>query len=290
MQLRSVRRWQWMLIGIILGAGFAQLRGGGAGDLSRYERIITGRREFEDALVSQQQGVRRFTNLVVYPARLSDASGGSRSVHIVAGDYFDGKLEMINGDLCAKWRYGCFIAEAPFRHRGKDGLVGSHGTVMDYLGGLASQGVTYTYAWWAEPKWCFALWMGGGFVVIGIMWPSIINLLAFGSFFRPKQEKGTDLRKVNATVEAEIQKPQVTEADLAAVEKLSEKLEGELLAEASSSAPATQGPEKPAPVRDLTAVELEREAEETAKQEKEFGKDKDDFYPTERHTHPNQPH
>ncbi|MCY2955350.1 MAG: hypothetical protein NTU53_25770 [Planctomycetota bacterium] len=40
----------------------------------------------------------------------------------------------------------------------------------------------------------------------------------------------------------------------------------------------------------MTAQKLELSAEEKARQEKEYGKDKDDFYPTERHAHPNDPH
>jgi hypothetical protein len=290
MQIRDVRRWHWMLIGLILGAGLAQVRSGGAANLRSCERIISGYAEFESALVSQQQGVRRFTNLVVYPARLSDGSGRSRSVHIVAGDYSDGKLEMIDGDLCAKWRYGCFIAESPFRHRGKDGTASSHPTVMGYLGGLASQGVSYTYAWWAGPKWCFALWMAGSFALIGIVLPSIINLFAFGSIFRPKVAKGTDLSKVKATRNADERKPQVTDADLKQVENLSEKAEEELLTEVLPSIAGTPCPSPPTPIRQLTARELEVEAEEKARLEKEFGKDEDDFYPTERHTHSHQPH
>jgi len=146
MQLREVRRWQWIAAGLLLGAAIGAVRSRNPADLGGYERIIASRFEFEDALISEQQGVRRFRNLCVYPARLAEDRGGGRAVHIVVGDYFDGKFEMIDGNLCARWRKGCFIAEIPFR-RADDASSGAHQTVLDYLDSFSGKGVRYSFAW-----------------------------------------------------------------------------------------------------------------------------------------------
>src|SRR6266566_4531767 len=41
-----------------------------------------------------------------------------------------------------------------------------------------------------------AYWIAGGVLVIGIIWPTVINLLVFGKLRRPREEKGISLMGV----------------------------------------------------------------------------------------------
>jgi hypothetical protein len=71
--------------------------------------------------------------------------------------------------------------------------------VRDYLNGLKSQGVTYAYAWWADARYAAAVWAGGSFLLLGVVWPTLVNLLAFGTLRRPREEKGTSLWRVKTS-------------------------------------------------------------------------------------------
>lgn len=281
MQLRNVRRWQWIVIGVAAGAMFGAIRQNPPEDLSRYERVITGRREFENALIAEFQGVRRFTKLTVYPGRFDDGGGAGRAVHIVAGSYFDGQVENIDGNACAVWRRACFVAERPYEGV-EDKRV--HATVMAFLDTLSSGGSRYAYAWWREPLWAIVLWATAGMVAVGLIWPTIINLLAFGSIFRPREEKGFDLGKAPATAPPRPADP--TSEDMEKLARLDAQMESKL----ASDAARVPEPEAPpaAPVRQLLATKLDESASPDGADEKSFGQDKDDFYPTELHgTAPN---
>ena len=52
------------------------------------------------------------------------------------------------------------------------------------------------YAWWRDPRWGISIWVVGCLLLIGIVWPSVINLMTFGSLLRLQEEPATDLSKV----------------------------------------------------------------------------------------------
>ena len=274
MQIRNVRRWQWIAIGLVLGAAVGWMRNARLPKMSEYERIISARLEFDDALLSEAQGLRRFRNLVVFPAYLKDG-GGSRLVHIVAGDYFDGKLETIGGKACARWRRACFVAEAPFQQ------ASGHGTVLNYLDSLGSKGVQYTYAWWRRPLWATALWTGAGVLVIGLIWPTLLNVLIFGTIFRPREATGIDLIRIKPTPPAATC---TSNAETSAqVQSMVEALEAEVAAPAEPLHASGIAAPPPASARALSATALDAPAPSAPVDAKSYGKDEDDYYPTEVH-------
>jgi hypothetical protein len=308
--IQSIKRWQWIAMSLALGLVLSLLqrmpRENWAG---AYGESLT-QRQFEDALVREYQAVRHFRDLIVYPEQVQDVGGARKTVHIVAGKYFGGRLEMRNGQQCAIWRPRCYIAEVPYQPMNERSapaaavrgflslLTGSPGramprppaadpnqTVLTYLNSLKEQGVRYRYAWWRDPRWATALWTGGSVVLIGLIWPTIVNLLVYGSIFRPREEKGIDLSKVRSTSAPAATRPGMTEQDLAAVARLESELESKLGAGDGQAAPPPGAPAAE-PVRKLTATQLEAIAAQQAAEQKEFGADEDDFYPTERHTHP----
>ncbi|HEX2972947.1 MAG TPA: hypothetical protein VHP11_11480 [Tepidisphaeraceae bacterium] len=279
MAMQNIKRWQWILVSLLVGLVMGYIQHLPREDWQRAFGDTIPQRQFEEGLTREQSGLRWFRNLVVYPERVESVDK-TESVYVVAGDCFNGKLEVQDGQQVAVWHRRCFIAEGPYRPiTPVDGFTPG-GTVLAYLKSLP--GTSYTYAWWRDSRWGIAFWTAGSFGVIGLIWPTVINLLVFGSFFRPQEEKGIDLSQVSS--QSQTAGSQVSEADLAAVDQMGTDLEAKLAADASSSAP--QAPAESAPVKTLTATTLEVAATDQAQDEKAFGQDRDDFYPTERHQQP----
>ena len=55
--------------------------------------------------------------------------------------------------------------------------------------------VTYQFAWWEVPKYQYAIWTAGCLVVIGGIWPTIINLLIGAGLGPKKKEEDYDLNR-----------------------------------------------------------------------------------------------
>jgi hypothetical protein len=222
----------------------------------------------------------------VLPERI-EVDGGYRRVHIVYGDYFNGRPELRDGQQRAIWRPRCYIAMLPYESWSTPPAgFAEGGNVLGYLDSLRSKGVTYTYAWWRDPKWGMSFWIGGSFLVIGLIWPTIVNLLAFGSFFRPKEEKGIDLSTVINRPLAASAQPAVSAEDVAAVEQMSTKLESKLESAAEPQSPPKEEPSaRGLAVTQLAGDALEAVAVDQQDQDKAFGRAPGDFYPTERKGH-----
>jgi len=280
MSIRNVKRWQWILISLIIGAGFGYIQHLPTADWRTAFGDTISQQHFEEGLVREQSGLKWFRNVVVYPESIEDGNKRVRLL-IVSGEYFDGRLLEQNGKRVAVWNPRCFIAEGPYVPITPNARSKDTGTVIDYL--KTVKGASFAYAWWRDPAWAIGLWTGGSFVVIGLVWPTLINLIVFGSLGRPREEKGIDLSKVSS---GRPHDGSAKEVDLEAAAKMAAELEGKLGVDVAIPPPQQKvEKEKPAtPV--LTAGSLELTMSEEERRAKEFGKERDDFYPTERHAHP----
>jgi len=193
MAIRNVKPWQWILVSLIIGAGFGYIQHLPTSDWRSAFGETLSQQEFEEGLVREQSGLKWFRNLVVYPESVDQGKKSARLL-IVAGEYFNGRLVEQNGRRVAIWNPRCFIAEGPYMPITPNARSKDTGTVIDYLKSV--KGASFAYAWWRDPAWAIGLWTAGSFVVIGLIWPTLINLIVFGSLSRPKEEKGIDLSKV----------------------------------------------------------------------------------------------
>lgn len=274
MDIRYVRRWAWMLAGVIAGALVAEIQRMPSGNWAREHADAIAQHEFESAVVREFQGVRHFTGLTVYPRQVADVDGQPRTLHIVAGRHYDGKPRQIDGQMRAVWQPRCFVAEVPYWSAGTQ-----HPTVMAWLDTQASRGVRYRYAWWQEPRWMRTVWISAGFVAVGLIWPTALYLCVFGRWWNPPRE-GPDLaalKGVHGTSGTAATAP----ADLSAAADYAAQVEAELAAsDAPSPAPAPPGPAQQ-PVRPLSNQPPEASAPLNEQEAKAFGARSDDFYPTE---------
>ena len=214
----------------------------------------------------------------MYPIEIDEGGGKKRLKHVAAGKYFSGTPEIKDGQWQANWVPYCFIADVPYRPLSSlDKPTDPNSTVMTYLDSLkASHGVSYTYAWWQHPRFSPALWFGGSVVLIGVVWPTLLNLLLFGSILRPREEKGLSLRNVTAPP-ATAQQQQGSDEN--AIGQMTAALEAQLHSSAGTPAQSADAPKAVPAVGNMSGEPLAPGAP-VAKEPKEYG---GEFYPTTAH-------
>jgi hypothetical protein len=286
MRIDTLRQWHWILISLVAGFAIGYLREQSAADLAAsFGSEINGQARFEQSLVTLEQGRPCFTDVRVLTHKLPDRTGALKDVCIVSGQYFDGHYEPDGGKLIGQWKPAFFVAPIPYKPatdvlRRGDGKPAerfanlANPKVTDFLDALSSSGVRYSRAWWQGLRmW---QWVVLSVAVIGVAWPVTINLLVFGSWRRPREEKGTDLSKVKLPP-AEAKKAIVTDEEIAQLAATIDGLESEL-SEGATVATQTQ-PADIAPVPELatTPVMVEQQSD---RDDVTYGAKPDDFYPT----------
>jgi hypothetical protein len=297
-----------MVIAVLIGAAVGGARRMYPPDpLAEYGgNTINGQRNFEIGLLQDQAGMRHFKELVVFPP--ADVAGKKK--HIIAGKFYNGRPQRNDkGQVVANFRPSCYVHEETaytplldLSRYNKPGGVDyvkkwqaiKNPTIVDFLKLMQEvDGLQFKMAWYKEPNKAIALWIAGCFVGIGLIWPSIIYLIAFGSIFEPPREASIDvsaLRGVNTSTTA-ASKPQVSQAEIDRVKQMGDELEAKLKADADERGAVAPPPPKAAegPVRQLRATKSDASQVEEQKDDRTFGADADDFYPTERKVHHDKP-
>jgi hypothetical protein len=284
-----LKRWHWAMIAIAIGlaAGYAALPT--SLDVRAYGEGLNGPKDYERNLIRDTEGRRRFTDLVVHRQSVTTPSGGTREAWIVSGTYCGNAPEP--SDRKWHWRPKFFVADEPYNPAvALAELTGGVGaeriarfkqlpnpTVVDFLEILRDmRGVHFTHAWWRTHA--MATWFIGSFVLIGLIWPTVIDLVAYGRFIRPREKKEVD-RPASTATAPEV-RPQVTAEDLEKLNQLDAALEEGLK---PTAAPATAAvPVASAPIRKLNGDAQPATAVLDPKDPCTFGAKKDDFYPTAR--------
>jgi len=158
-------------------------------------------------------------------------------------------------------------------------------TASDFLAAVKTihPDVTYRYAWWRSPHYAYQLWTGGSVLIIGIIWPTLIQMMIKGGLGRPPRATDEyDLSRFKGeTEEEEEKKPKVvvTADDLIEMQKLQEKMEADLK-ESGFLQPAAQGgaatTPQPVGVKKLSGGPLELAADTKTEEEKNF---EGEYYP-----------
>jgi hypothetical protein len=300
MLIERVKRWQWLLLGVAVGTLLWWSWRPDPGSLAGYGECMNDSRAFEAALVGAARGAPRFSNVRVHRQSVDDGAGSAAEVYVVSGDYCDGNADPLDGTL--HWRPRYFLAPAPYRpHWNLYDFGDAKGeaakaleqyqriespTVVDFLRLLRTAGVlSYTHAWWRT--YPAATWVGGSVVLIGVVWPTVINLLVFGRLTRPREEKGIDLSKVKNPPTPAPAGPSAD--DLEQLHELEAELEARL-AGVTPEPPTEQPPAPPRRAAALVTSPADPAPGDGPHDDTVFGAKPDDFYPTERHAdHPQHP-
>jgi len=287
MKIEPIKRWQWIAVSVALGLLLAWARRAdqrallaGAG------RIVTDQRWFErevrrQVLLADGRTVQAFQGLRVYPAWI-DQGDGLRRVDLVSGMYLaETDVDPATGQVTGRLRRYTYVAPVPYRPMDAPAISPARSdTVAAYLD---RSEVRYVHAWWADPRYASLLWVGGSVVAVGLIWPTLINLLVYGQWRRPAEEKGVDLGAVAHSLPTHCATPEVTSAEL-------EWMAG---SEAGLTSPGPSGDvggaahaPVPQPVRPLPGVPLDTPEPVAGADTKEFGAAAEDFYPTELRARP----
>jgi len=314
--MQNLKRWHWMLIAVVLGLVVGYIRTLYLDMVLDGHQTISSQERFEQVLTTKEKlpGGERFafTNLVVVRDP-EDKEGKTYAVmgRCISGRPFlapDGKIKRY--DL--PYLYMAKTPYVPKKPVPADAVKKSSRTfneflqsvceaiglkkrddpnsVLTYLRQLrAAYGIQFTYQWWKEPRVTVAMTVLGSVIVIGGIWPTIVNLIVFGSIFRPREEKGISLRKVRRPAEPAPQKPreEMTDEELKQLLEMEARLEAELAAEMEKrrqEAPAAAAqPKHDQPARKFTAQPTEpAPVVEQPKEEKVFERRPDDYYPIHR--------
>lgn len=284
MKLERVKRWQWMVISVALGLLLAW---GSRGDqralLAGAGRIVTDQRWFErevrrQVLLADGKPVQAFQGLRVYPAWI-DQGDGPRRVDLVSGMYLaETATDPATGQTIGRLRRYTYVAPVPYHPADSAAASPARGdTVAAYLESLGGE-VRFVRAWWADPRYAALLWVGGSVVTVGLIWPTLINLLIYGQWRRPKEENGVDLAFVAHPTTMHPADPEGTanESDSIAGSEASMTSPGPSdVAEEAAHATVPQA------VRPLCGVELDAPEPAASDDDKQFGAAAEDFYPTE---------
>ena len=281
MQISDVKRWHWMAAAIVVGlaCGGVRMNDDSSVSLDDYDHIFTDAAQFERALKTKQSGQPQLIDITVFPYRLTRANQNTMRVYLVTGLYWDGSVRVNReGAGSATYIPACFIATCPYvPAAGAKGTT--YPTVMAYLDSLKSTGVSYRYAWWWWLATPLAIWLAGSILIIGIIWPTVINLIVFRSLVRPAETPGISLSDVKS------QSPKTPPPTK--MEPLAEVMtEPELEVAVNSAAPPVPAP--PPAVAVLATSPLDAAPEVSSQTPTEFAARKDDFYPTELRGHPHK--
>jgi hypothetical protein len=136
-------------------------------------------------------------------------------------------------------------------------------TVLEYLreqgeaiqkagGGVAADWLTpqVKYAWWAEPKTVWTMWMGGSVLVLGVIWPLALQLLIKGGFAPPPREKLMDMSRYGkgTTEKAAAAMPVAAMTISPEEQERLDALEAKIMADLKEQAAKTPAPPPPEPV------------------------------------------
>jgi len=156
-------------------------------------------------------------------------------------------------------------------------------TAAEYLGDLQKQfprlkdALVYKTAWWEAPKYLVSLYTVGGFVVIGVIWPTIQNLLTGAGFGKARPKEEYDLDRFKSDPEPQAKPAAVAASANDQLAELNAKLEAEVAGMMiGKSAIEQEDEEEEAAIKQLRMDAVETVAEKEAREAQEY---KGEFYP-----------
>jgi len=275
MGLDELKRWHWIVIGVLVGLVLSLTR---TSMEPPHGARSTKSPQFEADLVTPplKSGDASVKDLIVYPP--------IEKVYPV-----EFKLRTPSKDGRG-WVYTQWYldAETPYKATiDRPSNPGPDETILTHLKRLQGKYsfVKYQYAWWYEPQAVYVLWTTGAVVAIGGVWPTILNLMIGAGFGPKKKEKDDyDLERFGKSGDEEskpIEKKEATAEDHAKLAALQANMEKNLdgFGEGTPGAPGAQSAGQSTEVRKLDGGPVEAANIEKEADDKEYA---GEFYPTAR--------
>ena len=181
MQIEDFKRWHWALLGLIAGLIFSytwqdhDVMGDKSYEMAEIKQVVFER----DALSTSSQSGKAILQDVKIEPTIHDYM--NRPVAIVVGKRL--RLNPKDGQEYLVPFY--YYAPIPYRPRMIEASkmpappAGQDPTVLNFLAAAhdTNKLLKYRYAWELQSHWFTALWAIGGVVVVGGIWPSVLQIL-----------------------------------------------------------------------------------------------------------------
>jgi len=168
------------------------------------------------------------------------------------------------------------------RHTISDFLLAANKLILQQQGPGAIP-VSFRYTWWESANHAFAIWMTGSFLLVGVIWPTLLQVMVKGGLGRTKPEEFDLSRYKPAPVSPGIAKPTkaVTKDDMQQLREMEESLEASLRASAQAGCPAAEPQTQPAApaIKVLAGAEPAAVLPQAPEEPKEY---QGEFYPVVR--------
>ncbi len=133
------------------------------------------------------------------------------------------------------------------KHTFSDFMVAANALIRSEQGANAIA-VSSRYVWWESPNHVYAIWMTGSFLLVGVIWPTLLQIMVKGGFGRTKPDEFELRRYKPSPIPAAAPKPAmaVTKDDMQQLREMQESLEASLRASGSTAGPSAQPNAQPA--------------------------------------------
>jgi hypothetical protein len=304
MAIEDLKRWQWCIVGCVVGAAV------GAASLATLPREkpgteTVGPRVFEeqirDGIDPSRRHVFKVENVELHPPSAMPVPG-ERAVNTPFITYDVLLVRKDNPKLADRYYRNMILEIRTTRDKSLAGKLDGM-SMKEYLDKVNAaigkldkkrfphaQTVAYKFQWIETPKGAYPIFTLGGLVLIGFIWPTVVQLLAGNGFGRPKTEEEFSLSRYKAgKTQTKAGKAGPTEAQIDQLAQLEAELEaklksGEAVPAAAEVGAASGVAVKPS-IKVLNAGPLEapKEAPKADQKPKGFGAGHEDYYPTEVH-------
>jgi prepilin-type N-terminal cleavage/methylation domain-containing protein/prepilin-type processing-associated H-X9-DG protein len=256
MNINHLKLWHWMITGAIVGLLLGYVRT--LPDTARdpvMRRPITAA-QFAAGLTRKDGGEPRIRNVVIHPAR-----GGENFVTGEVLDYYG-------------YRTFAFFADQPF-------VAGDvhASSVLEFARQAAARdsSLAFTYPW-HEASWFIVASRGaGGLIVIGFLWPMLLNLLRGAPLLgERRQREEYDLNRFQSEPAGQSESAPAKTDTLERLHQLEDELEQKLKDSAADRPADRPSVEADAPPVQLTGGPLESAVAAAVEEPKDY---RGEFYP-----------
>lgn len=297
MRPENLKRVHWIIISIILGAGLAWLYG-----LWGLSATQTNPQSQLEQLLVQQPAKKAddgtlcpyARDIIIYPSQPAGFAVQRNGVSVIPRKSVVTYNILVAVAEGSKYKPAVSLVDEPYRPGGMPSDDPDL-TFQDYLNELSvgRDWITYRYAWWTEPDWSYTLWIGGSFLLLGVIWPTVQNKLIEAGYGRaPEPSTGESLfsilfsrkakpsRSSDDGVKAKARPTGLSDEELERINKMEADLAG--FVKSGSKTTAGEADEAAAPaIKNLSSGPLaEQAAPEAPKEEQDYG---GEFYPTVAH-------
>ncbi|HRK31395.1 MAG TPA: hypothetical protein PLD59_09975 [Tepidisphaeraceae bacterium] len=289
MHIEDLKRWHWVVISLVVGLLMSSVYASFASEGGGIDGRTVGPQDFLRRLGQTTKDAKGndlpiFRNVRVYPPL--------EKKQVVTMEELVINIDRQTRARTGEYQQRQMVAEIPFVLNRRSPPQDLNYSIVDELAARQKRNakIEYTYVAWAGKAWVYAICTGGSFLLIGVIWPTVLAFLqgaGFGPAAKPRSDDRWDLSKSPSSkpspVKATVRGPTQQDIEqLAEVTGQYERSVGSMhiaparapAGGAASVASASQ-PERKWETGPVETVQIA----ETPKEEHEYG---GEFYPVDR--------